>query len=123
MFKLSQIHCPPAFRSIMSAEGDLDRFQRWLQSRLADAEKIESDDDRLRTTNRIQSAIQECINFKQLVNVQQAVANPFVDRDKPVRPVNEDEVRPVASISGICNNCEAELTADLGFCPLCGEYQ
>ncbi|MEL0268813.1 MAG: hypothetical protein VXA14_06865, partial [Euryarchaeota archaeon] len=78
----------------MSAEGDLDRFQRWLQSRLADAEKIESDDDRLRTTNRIQSAIQECINFKQLVNVQHAVANPFVDRDKPVRPVNEDEVRP-----------------------------
>ena len=37
-----------------------------------------------------------------------------MDRDKPVRPVNEDEVRPVASISGICNNCEAELTADLG---------
>ena len=62
--------------------------------------KDKSDDDRLRTTNRIQSAIQECINFKQLVNVQQAVANPFVDRDKPVRPVNEDEVRPVASISG-----------------------
>ncbi len=38
----------------MNTEGELDRFQRWLQSRLADAEKIESVDERLRTSNRIQ---------------------------------------------------------------------
>ena len=123
MFPLSQIHCSPSFPRAMNAEGELDRFQRWLQSRLADAEKIESVDERLRTSNRIQNAIQECINFRQAINVQQTVANPFVTRDKPVRAVNESEVKPVSSITGICNKCEAELTGDLEFCPLCGEYQ
>ena len=48
----------------MKADGELDRFQRWLQSRLADAEKIESEDERIRTSNRIQNAIQESINYK-----------------------------------------------------------
>lgn len=107
----------------MKADGELDRFQRWLQSRLADAEKIESDDERIRISNRIQNAIQECINYKQAVNVQQSVANPFVMRDQPVRPVNESEVKPVSSVTGMCTNCEADLTEDLEFCPLCGEFQ
>ena len=91
----------------MNADGELDRFQRWLQSRLADTEKIESDDERNRTSNRIQNAIQECINYKQAVNVQQSIANPFVMRDQPVRPVNESEVKPVSSVTGICKNCDA----------------
>ena len=107
----------------MNAAGELDRFQRWLQSRLADAEKIESDEVRTRTSNRIQNAIQECINYKQAVNVHQSVANPFVTRDQPVRSVNESEVKPVSSVTGICTNCEADLTGDLEFCPLCGEFQ
>ena len=106
----------------MNADGELDRFQRWLQSRLADAGKIESD-ERTRTSNRLQNAIQECINYKQAVNVQQSVANPFVLRDQPIRPVNESEVKSVSSVAGICTNCEADLTGDLEFCPLCGEFQ
>ena len=107
----------------MNADGELDRFQRWLQSRLADTEKIESDDERNRTSNRIQNAIQECINYKQAVSMQQSVANPFVIRDQPVRSVNESEVTPVRSVTGVCKNCEADLTGDLEFCPLCGEFQ
>ena len=107
----------------MNADGELDRFQRWLQSRLADTEKIESDDERNRTSNLIQNAIQECINYKQAVNMQQSVANPFVIRDQPVRSVNESEVKSVSSVTGICKNCEADLTGDLEFCPLCGEFQ
>tara|TARA_X000000368_G_scaffold30355_1_gene22618 strand:+ start:2350 stop:2673 length:324 start_codon:yes stop_codon:yes gene_type:complete len=107
----------------MNADGELDRFQRWLQSRLADAENIESDEVRIRTSNRIQIAIQECINYRQVVNVQQSVANPFVTRDQPVRSVNESEVKPVSSVTGVCTNCEADLTGDLEFCPLCGEFQ
>ena len=107
----------------MNADGELDRFQRWLQSRLAEAENIESDDERIRTSNRIQIAIQECINYRQVVNVQQSVANPFVTRDQPVRSVNESEVKPVSSVTGVCTKCEADLTGDLEFCPLCGEFQ
>ena len=107
----------------MNADGELDIFQRWLQSRLADTENIESDDERIRTSNRIQIAIQECINYRQVVNVQQSVANPFVTRDQPVRSVNESEVKPVSSVTGVCTNCEADLTGDLEFCPLCGEFQ
>ena len=52
----------------MEEGGELDRFQRWLQSRLADAESIESEDDKIRTTNRIQNAIQECINFREIIS-------------------------------------------------------
>ena len=107
----------------MNADGELDIFQRWLQSRLADTENIESDDERIRTSNRIQNAIQECINYRQVVNVQQSVANPFVTRDQPVRSVNESEVKPVSSVTGVCTKCEADLTGDLEFCPLCGEFQ
>tara|TARA_X000001036_G_C20279784_1_gene643845 strand:+ start:153 stop:476 length:324 start_codon:yes stop_codon:yes gene_type:complete len=107
----------------MNADGELDRFQRWLQSRLADAENIESDEVRIRTSNRIQNAIQECINYKQAVTVQQSVANPFVMRDLPVRSVNESEVKAVSSLTGVCTNCEADLSGDLEFCPLCGEFQ
>ena len=107
----------------MNADGELDIFQRWLQSRLADTENIESDDERIRTSNRIQNAIQECINYKQAVYVQQSVANPFVMRDQPVRPVNESEVKPVSSVTGVCTNCQADLTGDLEFCPLCGDFQ
>ncbi len=107
----------------MKGDDELDRFQRWLQSRLADAEKIESEDERIRTSNRIQNAIQECINFKQSVSVQQSVANPFVIREEPVRTVNESEVKAVTSTTGICSNCEADLSGDLDFCSLCGEFQ
>ena len=107
----------------MNADGELDIFQRWLQSRLADTKNIESDVERIRTSNRIQIAIQECINYRQVVNVQQSVANPFVTRDQPVRSVNESEVKPVSSVTGVCTNCEADLTGDLEFCPLCGEFQ
>ena len=55
--------------------------------------------------------------------MQQSVANPFVIRDQPVRSVNESEVKSVSSVTGICKNCEADLTGDLEFCPLCGEFQ
>ena len=107
----------------MEEGGELDRFQRWLQSRLADAESIESEDDKIRTTNRIQNAIQECINFREIISFQQSVENPFITREDSVRSVNESEVGPVTTSNGRCSNCDAELTGDLEFCSLCGEFQ
>ena len=52
MFTLGQIHCSPTPPNYMTADGELDRFQRWLQSRLADSEKIESVEERFRKIGR-----------------------------------------------------------------------
>ena len=107
----------------MTSDGELERFQRWLQSRLADAEKIESKADRHRTVTRLQSAIQECINFRQSLEAHQIVEDPFIMRESPVRAVTEGEVRSTVSADGHCSSCDAQMAADLEFCPLCGKFE
>ncbi len=107
----------------MASDGELDRFQRWLQSRLADAENIESKTDRHRTMVRLQSAIQECINFRQSLEEHRAVKDPFIVRESPVRSVTEGEVRSTVSADGHCSSCDAQMAADLEFCPLCGKFE
>ena len=107
----------------MSGTSELDRFQRWLQSRLADLDRIESQEERIRISNRLQNAIQECINFKQNMKLNDSIENPFITRDEPVRAINESEVTSEKISVGRCNKCDAELLGDLDFCSLCGEFQ
>jgi len=120
---IGHLHCFRLPREIMTSDGELERFQRWLQSRLADAEKIESKADRHRTVTRLQSAIQECINFRQSLEAHQAVEDPFIMRESPVRAVTEGEVRSTVSADGHCSSCNAQMAADLEFCPLCGKFE
>ena len=101
----------------MSGTSELDRFQRWLQSRLADLERIESEEERVRVSNRLQNAIQECMKLND------SVQNPFITRDEPVRVINETEVKAENNSVGRCSKCDAELLGDLDFCSLCGEFQ
>ncbi len=107
----------------MSSDSELDRFQRWLQSRLADAEKIESKVEREKLMLRLQSAIQECIAFRGALSSAPEVADPFVMRESPVRSVSEAEVQRAPRNDGRCKSCAAVMAADIEFCPLCGEYQ
>ncbi len=71
---------------------ELERFQRWLQSELANASLIDDKDDRGRRTLQIELAIS-----------------------------NNSEVKPVTT-SGVCHSCGAEKLSDLQFCPVCGEF-
>ena len=118
-----QVNFPHPFARYMSDTSELDRFQRWLQSRLADLDRIESQEERIRITNRLQNAIQECINFKQNMKLNDSIENPFITRDEPVRTINESEVTSEKISVGRCNKCDAELLGDLDFCSLCGEFQ
>jgi hypothetical protein len=118
-----QVNFPHPLARYMSGTSELDRFQRWLQSRLADLDRIESEEERIRVSNRLQNAIQECINFKQTMKLNDSVQNPFITRDEPVRVINETEVKAESNSVGRCNKCDAELLGDLDFCSLCGEFQ
>ena len=118
-----QVNLPHPLAMYMSDTSELDRFQRWLQSRLADLDRIESQEERIRISNRLQNAIQECINFKQNMKLNDSIENPFITRDEPVRAINESEVTSEKISVGRCNKCDAELLGDLDFCSLCGEFQ
>ena len=118
-----QVNLPHPLAMYMSDTSELDRFQRWLQSRLADLDRIESQEERIRISNRLQNAIQECINFKQNMKLNDSIENPFITRDEPVRTINESEVTSEKISVGRCNKCDAELLGDLDFCSLCGEFQ
>ena len=118
-----QVNLPHPLAMYMSDTSELDRFQRWLQSRLADLDRIESQEERIRVSNRLQNAIQECINFNQNMKLNDSIENPFITRDEPVRTINESEVTSEKISVGRCNKCDAELLGDLDFCSLCGEFQ
>ena len=119
----SHVHCLSRIGDSMASDSELDRFQRWLQSRLADAEKIESKVEREKLMVRLQNAIQECIVFRGALDSAAEVADPFITRDSPVRSVSENEVQRTPRVDGRCKSCSADMAEDIEFCPLCGEFQ
>ena len=101
---------------------ELERFQRWLQSELANASLLDDKDERgLRILN-IEHAISEVVRYREILSsLDQSRASPFVEREESVRIQNNSEVKPVTK-SGECHSCGAEKLSDLQFCPVCGEF-
>lgn len=101
---------------------ELERFQRWLQSELANASLLDDKDDRERRTLQIELAISEVMRYREILSsLDQSHASPFVEREESVRVKNNSEVKPVTK-SGECHSCGAEKLSDLQFCPICGEF-
>ena len=103
---------------------ELERFQRWLQSELANASLIDDKDDRGRRTLQIELAISEVVRYREILSsLDQSHASPFVEREESVRVQiqNNSDVKPVTK-SGECHSCGAEKLSDLQFCPVCGEF-
>ena len=109
----------------MVDEESIEQFQRWLQARLPMAEQIEDPAERNRTLQQIESAIQLAIQYGMLLSeVDEKVPSPFVQRDSPVRVVEDASVTSKdAYDESLCRNCEAELSGDLDFCAACGEFR
>ena len=109
----------------MVDEEGIEQFQRWLQARLPMAEQIEDPAERNRTLQQIESAIQLAIQYGMLLSeVDEEVPSPFVERDTPVRVVEDASVTSNnAYDESVCRNCEADLSGDLDFCPACGEFR
>ncbi|RZD53246.1 MAG: hypothetical protein CXT64_02635 [Methanobacteriota archaeon] len=62
----------------MSGESDVDKFQRWLQNRLATLEINNDSGDHERAMIRIQNAIHEVISFRESIETHSEVEDPFV---------------------------------------------
>nr|AIF12061.1 hypothetical protein [uncultured marine group II/III euryarchaeote KM3_54_D07] len=109
----------------MVDEEGIEQFQRWLQARLPMAEQIEDPAERNRTLQQIESAIQLAIQYGMLLSeADEEVPSPFVERDTPVRVVEDASVTSNnAYDESVCRNCEADLSGDLDFCPACGEFR
>jgi len=59
---------------------ELERFQRWLQSELANASLIDDKDDRGRRTLQIELAISEVVRYREILSsLDQSHASPFVE--------------------------------------------
>ena len=109
----------------MVDEEGIEQFQRWLQARLPMAEQIEDPAERNRALQQIESAIQLAIQYDMLLSeADEVVPSPFVERDSPVRVVEDASVTSKdAYDESMCRNCEADMSGDLDFCPACGEFR
>ena len=110
----------------MAYDDDIEQFLRWLQARLPMAEQIEDPAERNRTLLQIESAIQLAIQYGMLLEERddEVVPSPFVERDSPVRVVEDASVTSKdAYDESMCRNCEADMSGDLDFCPACGEFR
>ena len=109
----------------MVDEEGIEQFQRWLQARLPMAEQIEDPAERNRALQQIESAIQLTIQYGTLLSeADEVVPSPFVERDSPVRVVEDASgTSKDAYDESMCRNCEADMSGDLDFCPACGEFR
>ena len=106
----------------MTKLSDIERFQRWSQSSLAETENIENEKEKLRRQIQIESAIQETIRYKDLLLISEEIAPPFVERNSPVRVFDQNENVKKENINSTCGSCEKQISSDLEFCPNCGEF-
>ena len=108
---------------LMSGESDVDKFQRWLQNRLATLEISNDSGDHEHSMIRKQNAIHEVIAFRESIETHSEVEDPFVNRDSPVRVISTEDVEPRNKSDSVCSSCDADMSSDLDFCPLCGEFR
>jgi hypothetical protein len=106
----------------MAELSDIERFQRWLQSILAETENIENEKEKLRRQIQIESAIQETIRYKELISISEEIAPPFVERNSPVRVFDQNESVKKENTNSTCGSCEKQISPDLEFCPNCGDF-
>ena len=101
---------------------ELERFQRWLQSELATASRLEDKIDRDRRLMQIEMAISEIIRYREILsNLDNSAKSPFIERESAVRTQRNADVKPQTKV-GECHSCGSAKTSDLEFCPVCGEF-
>ena len=108
---LSRIYPYVRFGSTMEGKSEIDRFQRWLQSEMAIASRIEDPAERERRLIQLEISISEIVRYREIVS----------SLGESVRETSNSEVKP-SSAMGDCHSCGAKMTGDLDFCPVCGEF-
>ena len=107
----------------MVETSDIVKFQRWLQSQLADANNIDDKTERENRILRLDSALSETIYFRELLeSIGDAIESPFMIRENPVRENEKETIKVEKTDSNSCDKCSGQIDQELGFCLLCGEY-
>lgn len=107
----------------MSDAGEIEIFQRWLQSKLVATQQIEDPIERDRRRSHIESAISETIHFRESLVKLESLESPapFIEMSTSVRSIDNRE-HAVSTKDGMkCIKCSSDLAEDLSFCPICGE--
>ncbi len=107
----------------MSDPGEIEIFQRWLQSKLVATEHIEDPIERDRRRSHIESAISEAIYFRESLEKLESLDSPapFIERSTSVRSIDNRDHAVSTSDGKKCIKCSSVLVEDLSFCPICGE--
>ena len=107
----------------MSDTGEMENFQRWLQTQLSLTTSIDDPSERERRRLQIESAIREAISFREslelLADLQ--VSPPFINAESSVRKISEPIISDTENNSSRCPKCDSEVEHELGFCTMCGE--
>ena len=116
----TQIHPSPRVRRSMAPT--IDEFRRYLQARRNDLSEIADPDERERVRSRIDSALQEALDFAAAVEIREELKSRVFDEvDSSARLIEAAESRPIQRVEGDgCPKCDAPFEADLEFCPACG---
>ena len=107
----------------MADAGEIEIFQRWLQSKLAATRHIEDPVERDRRRSHIESAISEAIFFRESLEKLESIESPapFIERNSAVRSIENNDSAVSANDGNKCIKCSSDLVEDLNFCPICGE--
>ena len=107
----------------MSDAGEIEIFQRWLQSKLAATQHIDDPVERDRRRTHIESAISEAIFFRESLEKLESLESPapFIERSSAVRSIDNNEHAVSTKDGKKCVKCSSDLVEDLSFCPICGE--
>ena len=116
----TQIHPSPCVRRCMAPT--IDEFRRYLQARRNDLSEIADPDERERVRVRIDSALQEALDFAAAVEIREELkSRVFEEVDSSARLIEAAESRPIQRVEGDgCPKCDAPFEVDIEFCPACG---
>jgi hypothetical protein len=101
----------------------IDEFQRHIQALLLDLSHIVDPDERRRVNARLETTLQEVIQFRAAISLRDEVGEhlfELIDRESKIKDDGQEIVIDEQS-DGICTKCNAPLAEDIEFCLGCGE--
>ena len=105
-------------------EPSLETFRKWLQLEIIEAELMPESTDRNKRLIQLESALQESMAFEAAWELRAKAETQITQIETSVRLVsaspNQDNVELKTDA---CSSCGEPISAELEFCPSCGDFQ
>ena len=102
----------------------LETFRKWLQLEIVEAELMPESADRNKRLIQLESALQESMAFEAAWDLRAKADTQITQVESSVRLVsaspNQDEIEVSTDE---CSSCGEQISAELEFCPSCGDFQ